>query len=153
MLETITALLLTPITLVCVLILGVILDHSDQRGWATTFMIGAFAIAYFMFDATLMTLLYGAGIWIAIGIIYSYLRWMWHCRNAVKSYSLERISKSTAMTRTDLSSHKGRITYWAFAWPVSLTATVLTSYPGQARHYTCCLVMPTTGYPLSHKPT
>lgn len=138
MIETVTALLLTPITLVCVLILGVILDHSDQRGWATTFLIGAFTIVYFMFDATFMTLLYVAGIWLALGVVYSYLRWFWHCRKAVKEYSIERISKAKAMDKTNLRSHKGRITYWAFAWPVSLTATVLTdflSWAGKTLHF------------------
>jgi hypothetical protein len=137
MIDTITALLFTPITLVCILILGVILDHSNERGWSSTFMIGAFALAYFMFDATLKTVLYGAGAWVGAGVIYSYLRWMWHCRNAVNQYTIEKISKTKALYMTTLHSNKGIITYWAFAWPISLTATVLTDFltwAGKALH-------------------
>jgi hypothetical protein len=137
MIDTITALLFTPITLVCILILGVILDHSDERGWASSFMIGALAIAYFMFDATFITILYGVGTWVVAGIVYSFLRWTWQCRAAVKLYSENKITKSAAMLATHLRHNKSDITYWTFAWPISLTATVLTDFltwAGKALH-------------------
>lgn len=139
MFETIFALLLTPWAVLSLVFIAVLFDHNEHEGWATITLLGVFAIAYFMFEATLMQIAIAVGAWLVSGVIYSWVRWVWQCKRAVRDYENESIDRHRAMHLTHVDANKGVITYWAFAWPVSLVATVLTdllSWLGKVLHFT-----------------
>lgn len=138
MFETIFALLLTPWAALSLLFIAVLFDHNRHEGWASFTLIGVFTIAYFMFDVTLLTITKLAGLWLVLGIVYSFCRWMWQCRCAANDYEEKKIDKHEAMRLTHLGVNKGAITYWTFAWPISLVATLcsdLLTWLGKGLHF------------------
>lgn len=138
MFEAILAFMLTPVFVVSLAILAVIFDHSNHRGFASFLLCSIFAIVFFATELPLSAIAYAALAWIGAGVVYSWIRWVIQCKRAVRNYENEKIDKHEAMSQTYVQSNKGRITYWAFAWPISLTATLLSdvlSWLGKSLHF------------------
>jgi len=136
--DFILGLMLTPIFVGALFLFAVIADHTEHEGWASFILLSSFAILYHIFKIDLVTIAYGAGAWIVAGVVYSFVRWMYQCNRAAGMYEAKSIDKYRALEMTDIARNKGTITYWAFAWPISLVSTVLTdclSWMGKWLHF------------------
>lgn len=138
MIETILAILLTPWALLSLAVIAVLFDHNRHEGTSSFLLVLMFTLGYFLFDPSLAQIGYTAGSWILIGILYSFVRWSFHCNRIVKQYDNGSVEGHYAIHQTSLASQKPRITYWAFAWPISFVATILSdaiTWLGKLLHF------------------
>lgn len=107
-------------------VLGLILEHKDQTGWALVMLIATGVIAYTIFSIPTLYLLWGAGIYALAGVVWSFWRWRRHCSAIVLRLETDRyFTKNEALSYIDVSNQKGRIAQWILAWPVSFIALSL----------------------------
>lgn len=128
MIDFIIAILLTPITMVCLLIIGILFDHNEVRGLSGFLLLIVLVTAYFVFEPSMFTIGILAATWIPVGVLWSWRCFTVQCRNATRRYEEKDISYSTALCLVDFKSNRPRIVYWAYAWPLSMVQSSLEGF-------------------------
>ena len=111
--------------LVVLLILGVLFEHNEARGWAVfTAMIVA-ATAYFSFAVPFMSILLGACGYIVVGLIWSFYRYKRHAMKTVEQNKDAGAStKKFVLERLHPKAMLSTITAWMLIWPFSMISNV-----------------------------
>lgn len=106
-------------------------EHSDSTGWAVFVSIIAGAIAFFMFDIPVKTLLYGVLAYAVIGIAWSFWRYKRYVEVRVaeikqQNYPDDGFSKKRALERLSPQEMSSTIVSWIVIWPVSLVENLVS---------------------------
>jgi hypothetical protein len=106
-------------------------EHSDSSGWAVFVSIIAGAIAFFMFNVPVKTLLYSALAYAVVGIAWSFWRYKRYVEVRVeeikqKDYTNDSYSKKSALDRLSPKEMTGAIVSWIVIWPVSLVENLVS---------------------------
>lgn len=125
--------ILWPIALVAFVLLGILAEHGEARGWAVFFAIGAFVAIYVLQPGIAPgTLAVYAVIYLGIGIVWSVYRyWRW-VRSQVAyinsraydhtDYGIQ--SKKSAIERLHFSKKLDTMAAWVIVWPFSMLENV-----------------------------
>lgn len=119
----ILAYLLTLPALMLLILLGIFFEFYDNVLSVYT-GIAAALVAYFMYNIPLNTLAIYAGIYLVVGIVWSFWRFKRYTDQKVVEYN-EIENKSTGdydrfLARISLNSSTGRIVSWITVWPFSM---------------------------------
>ena len=114
--------LFSPIMIGALLVIAVLLDHKEAKGWVIFFALVAGLLAWSVFNVTWQQLLIVAGAWVPIGVAWSIWRWRRHCSAVVTKFkeSGSKTPEMYVMTKLDPANSKGSIVYWIIAWPISV---------------------------------
>jgi hypothetical protein len=124
--EFILGMLFTPLALCICILLSVLFEHKDARGFAGfTFLIGG-TILYNLLGLSLTTLGIAAALWLPIGLAWSMWRWSRHCSKTVKRAEAFEISRNAAKSEIDFKEKSPTLVYWVIFWPISLVEMLLS---------------------------
>jgi hypothetical protein len=119
----ILAYLLTFPALMALILLGIIFEFYDNVLSVYT-GIAAALVAYFMYNIPLNTLAIYAGIYLVIGIIWSFWRFKRYTDQKVEEYNENLIKRAIdherLMHQISLKACTGRIVAWITVWPFSM---------------------------------
>lgn len=119
----ILAYLLTLPALMLLILLGIIFEFYDNVLSVYT-GIAAALVAYFMFNIPLTTLAIYAGIYLIVGIVWSFWRFKRYTDKQVDEYNEITDKKDyeyhRLLERISLKSSTGRIVAWITVWPFSM---------------------------------
>lgn len=106
-------------------------EHSDSTGWAVFASVVAGAIAFFMFDIPLQTLLYSALVYAVVGIVWSFWRYKRYVEVRVdeikkKDYASDSFSKKSALESLSPKEMSTTIVSWIVIWPISLVENLVS---------------------------
>jgi len=112
----------SPAMIIILLIIAVLFDHNEAKGWVVFVALVAAVLAWSVFGATWQQLLIVAGAWIPIGIAWSIWRWRRHCSKVVTKFKESgAVHPDTYTTsKIDPANSKSTIVYWIIAWPISV---------------------------------
>lgn len=117
-----TGLLSWPV-IVGIVLLGILSEHNDSRGWAVFWAIVAVAISYFYFTLSLEDLAMYAGAYVVIGFLWSFWRYRRFVTAQVEKITA-RYSKheDRRQAAADLAPHRmiDTIIAWVIVWPFSV---------------------------------
>lgn len=119
----ILAYLLTFPALILLILLGIIFEFYDNVLSVYT-GIAAALVAYFMFNIPLTTLAIYAGIYLIVGIVWSFWRFKRYTDKQVDEYNeiadKREYEYNRLLERISLKSSTGRIVAWITVWPFSM---------------------------------
>jgi hypothetical protein len=112
--------------LAVLILLGIISEHNNSRGWAVFWALLAGAIAFLVFHVSLMTLIIGAIGYIIIGLFWSFWRYKRHVSKIVEEYRNSSDSeKERALRNIHPKAMLSTITAWIMIWPFSMVENVI----------------------------
>lgn len=110
--------------------LVILFEHNEARGWAIFTAIIVAIVSYFFFKVDWQTIVVGAGIYVLVGVVWSfwrYKRWVETKVAALKNRSKE-IDKYD-LQRLQPNENLDTIVAWIIIWPFSaienLTADII----------------------------
>jgi hypothetical protein len=119
--------LLTWPALLGLVILGVVFEHRDHRGWAVFAGIVSMVVSYFYFDVPLTLLAEIAAAYIAIGFIWSFWRYKRFVRQGIEELKecwTDPREVATRAERFKPGKHVDTISCWVIIWPLSFIGCV-----------------------------
>lgn len=114
-------------SLIVLLLLGVLAEHNDSRGWAVFFGIVLATISYFYFELVLLDMLMWSAAYFIVGIFWSFWRYRRHMTRTVarlRSEYDDLIIINRALQRHTPGNMKGTITAWVIIWPLSFIGSM-----------------------------
>jgi hypothetical protein len=108
------------------------------------FTFAALATGMYLLDVPLKCIGYFAAVYIPVGIVWCYYRWIRYTQDVTQKFndevarikgssyydtqekeaSLQSIQKFTNETALEITQQKARVTSWVFAWPISIIENV-----------------------------
>jgi hypothetical protein len=103
------------------LVIGVLAEHNNSRGFAIFLTLVAAVVAYFLFSVSIGTLLLYATAYVLIGVCWSIWRYRSHVLNTIKEHKSGSITQKERVLRELHPKYMlGAITAWIVIWPISL---------------------------------
>jgi len=112
--------------LVLLAILGILFEHYHARGWAVFTALAVAAVSYFYFKIPLITIAIGAGVYLVVGLLWSFWRYKRHADKVVAENKDQNAAvKQDAVRRLHPQQMLGTITAWILIWPFSVTENLI----------------------------
>jgi len=106
-------------------LLGILFEHNGARGWAVTMMLGLAATSYFFFAVPLMTILVGASIYVAVGLVWSWWRYKRHVdKTVVENREADEMQRRRVIRDLHPKAMLSIITAWILIWPFSMIENI-----------------------------
>jgi hypothetical protein len=104
------------------LVLGILFEHSEARGWAIVTAIVASVVSFFYFSISLENFAFGSLAYLVIGIVWSFYRYKRYVGKAVsdaKESVMSDTQKEYLIRDLHPTKNLSTITAWIIVWPFS----------------------------------
>jgi len=119
-------LLLTWPAFIALILLGILFEHNGARSWAVFSALVLAAVSYFFFHVALMSIVIGAAVYLAIGVVWSFWRYKRHAADVVEKFKYAaKQDKDEALRRLHPKAMLSTITAWIVIWPFSAVENIV----------------------------
>jgi len=119
-------LLLTWPAFIALVLLGILFEHNGARGWAVFSALALAGVSYFFFHVALLSIAIGTGVYLAIGVVWSFWRYKRHADDVVERFKdAMKQDKDDAIRRLHPKAMLSTITAWILIWPFSAVENVV----------------------------
>jgi len=107
------------------IILGILFEHNESRGWAVFVAILLAGVAYVFFSVPLYMIGIGVAGYIVVGLVWSFWRYKRHAQKVVeKNKGRNNSEKEMALRSLHPKAMLGTITAWIMVWPFSMVGSL-----------------------------